>query len=1329
RSNRHIDWCREALYLRLYSEGLLGFDNKRGISSGDTKGVANGWCGGGRHHSYIREGNITEPYIASEKPIAFKDIGVGVHTFDRHTRHKGSFPTPALLTVGPFSTRYKWLNHKTEPECVYKNRADGEKQLYIGRTDSESQTKVKLFSRLASQLSQSDSSMPNFWDPFRNWVDRHRPPLISQVYDATYKAGKTVGKGVWETARQLEKVSPDLGAAARKSIRNTEREWPVINCRAAVFWEAGKPLTIENITVDPPKGGEVRVRMVSAGLCASDAHYIWGQQTDADTNFEGKPTVLGHEGAGVVESVGEGVTSVKAGDHVIPLWMPNCEKCDLCAHPKTNFCLSVNPFETMYHQNRETRTKLNGNDLLLFSNGHRDFLRVHCDPGNTINPSADLKTVCVIGCAVGTGYGSAVNIARVHPGAKCAVWGLGAIGLSALLGCKQSGAHIIIGIDINPDKESVAKEFGCNQFINPKTLDEPIESYLQKMGGIDYAFDCIGNQQVLDSAYKSLSYWGSLTIIGLGPKGNKVDTKVGDFLMGRSVNGGLFGNYKPRKANQEMVDKYLSGSLPIDGLITHRIRLDEINEGFDSLKAGKTVRTVISCRAAVMWSEGTPLKVENITVDPPKVGEVRVRMVSAGVCASDGHFIWGHETDLSYEFEGNPVAMGHEGAGVVESVGDGVTSVEVGDKVMLLWMPECGRCALCVSPQTNFCLAANKYTVLYHDNRETRMKINGKPLLSYAGVSTFSEYVVVREIQLAKLNPSADLLKVGVIGCAVGTGYGSAVNIARVHPGAKCAVWGLGAIGLSALLGCKQSGAHTIIGVDINADKESVAKEFGCNQFINPKTLGEPIESYLQKMGGIDYAFDCIGNQQVLDSAYKSLTPWGSLTIIGLGPKGNGLNVKVAELVKGRYVLGGFFGNYKPRKANQELVDKYMKGTLPIDGLISNTIPLDDINKGFDDLKAGKTIRTVINCRAAVLWTPGTPLTIENITVDPPQEGEVRVRMVSAGLCASDGHFVWGWDTDIILDLEGNPLVMGHEGAGVVESVGPGVTSVAPGDHVIPMWMPECEKCDLCSHPKTNLCLSGDIVSSMYQKNKETRMKINGKPLLSMTGTGTFSEYNVLRETQVAKINPSADLKTVCVIGCAVGTGYGSAVNIARVHPGAKCAVWGLGAIGLSALLGCREAGAHTIIGVDINADKESIAKEFGCNQFINPKTLDEPIESYLQKMGGIDYAFDCIGNQQVLDSAYKSLSPWGVLTAIGLGPRGNGVNAKVADLVMGRTVTGGLFGNQKPRKTNQEMVDKYLSGSLPIDGLITHRIRLDEINEGFDSLKAGKTVRTVIEY
>ncbi|CAG2100505.1 unnamed protein product [Medioppia subpectinata] len=372
----------------------------------------------------------------------------------------------------------------------------------------------------------------------------------------------------------------------------------------------------------------------------------------------------------------------------------------------------------------------------------------------------------------------------------------------------------------------------------------------------------------------------------------------------------------------------------------------------------------------------------------------------------------------------------------------------------------------------------------------------------------------------------------------------------------------------------------------------------------------------------------------------------------------------------------------------------------------------------------GKPIR----CRAAVLWKEGEPLTVEEITVAPPKKGEVRVRMVSAGLCATDAHFVWGWKTDLALDFEGKPVVLGHEGAGVVESVGAGVTSVGVGDKVMAMWMPECGECALCKNPATNFCSAGNFYTTLYHDNHETRMEVKGQPILSLAGTSTFAEYSVMRDSQVAKLNPLADLNSAAIIGCAVGTGYGSATNIARVHKGAKCAVWGLGAIGLSAVMGCRDAGAELIVGVDINGEKEAIARQTGCHEFLNANQLEKPLDEILRAKG-IEFAFDCIGNQQVLDCALKSLTPWGFLTVIGLGKRGNAVTTSVAELLEGRHVAGGYFGNMKPREANQRLVDMLCAGELEIKDLITHRIRLEDINAGFDVLKAGKTIRTVIQF
>lgn len=228
-------------------------------------------------------------------------------------------------------------------------------------------------------------------------------------------------------------------------------------------------------------------------------------------------------------------------------------------------------------------------------------------------------------------------------------------------------------------------------------------------------------------------------------------------------------------------------------------------------------------------------------------------------------------------------------------------------------------------------------------------------------------------------------------------------------------------------------------------------------------------------------------------------------------------------------------------------------------------------------------------------------------------------------------------------------------------------------------------------------------------------------------GTSTFSQYSVVRECQVSKVNPSADLVTSCIISCAVITGYESATNMARVHSGSTCAVWGLGAVGLSAVIACKDSGAKTVIGIDPNPAKEKIALQMGCDQFLNPKTTN--VEEVLVNAGGVDYALDCVGSQSVLDCALKSLTPWGTLAVVGLGPKGNRVSVAVKDLLTGQTVVGGYMGKSKPREANQRLVNKCCAGQLDVGALVSHRIRLEEINQGFDLLKGGNAIRVVIQY
>ncbi|CAG0896650.1 unnamed protein product [Darwinula stevensoni] len=324
----------------------------------------------------------------------------------------------------------------------------------------------------------------------------------------------------------------------------------------------------------------------------------------------------------------------------------------------------------------------------------------------------------------------------------------------------------------------------------------------------------------------------------------------------------------------------------------------------------------------------------------------------------------------------------------------------------------------------------------------------------------------------------------------------------------------------------------------------------------------------------------------------------------------------------------------------------------------------------------------VIKCLAAVAWEPNKPLSIETVEVAPPKTHEVRVKIHSTGVCHTDLSTLSG----INPDGPGNlfPTILGHEGAGVVESVGEGVTNVMPGDHVIPLWLPHCGTCHMCLSGKTNICekafatfLSGMLLDGT------SRFTCNGKIIYHYVGTSTFSQYTVLPDISVVKVNPSARLDRVCLIGCGIPTGYGSVLNTAKVVEGSSVAVWGLGTIGLAAVMGARKAKAKRIIGIDINPEKFHIGKKFGCTEFVNPKDHgDRPIQEVLSEMteGGLDYTFECIGNVQTMASpprvALESLRKgWGVSTIVGVAQRGLEISFTPFELLVGRRWTGSLFG------------------------------------------------------
>ncbi|XP_037602078.1 alcohol dehydrogenase 1-like [Sebastes umbrosus] len=363
------------------------------------------------------------------------------------------------------------------------------------------------------------------------------------------------------------------------------------------------------------------------------------------------------------------------------------------------------------------------------------------------------------------------------------------------------------------------------------------------------------------------------------------------------------------------------------------------------------------------------------------------------------------------------------------------------------------------------------------------------------------------------------------------------------------------------------------------------------------------------------------------------------------------------------------------------------------------------------------TAGKIIKCKAAVAWEPNQPLVIEDIEVAPPQEDEVRIKIVATAVCHTDLYQLFE-----NTQKDNFPVVLGHEGAGIVESVGPGVTEYQPGDKVIPLTIGQCRECRFCKSPKTNQCDKGWLPPV-------SRFTCKGKKVLQFVGTSTFSEYTVVNQLAVAKIDPAAPLDKVCLIGCGICTGYGAAVNNAKVEPGSTCAVFGLGAVGLAAVMGCKDAGAKRIIAVDTNPEKFEKAKEFGATEFVNPKDHSKPISEVLSDMtdGGVDFSLECVGNVGVMRSALEScVKGWGVSVIVGWTELED-FSARPVQLIAGRTWKGSVFGGYKGRDAVPQMVKAYLDKKLKVDEFITHNMTLDQVNDAIELMKHGKCIRTVL--
>ncbi len=364
--------------------------------------------------------------------------------------------------------------------------------------------------------------------------------------------------------------------------------------------------------------------------------------------------------------------------------------------------------------------------------------------------------------------------------------------------------------------------------------------------------------------------------------------------------------------------------------------------------------------------------------------------------------------------------------------------------------------------------------------------------------------------------------------------------------------------------------------------------------------------------------------------------------------------------------------------------------------------------------------------RAAVARKAGEPLVIEEVDVAEPRAGEVRVRLVATGVCHTDAYTLSGADPEGLF-----PAILGHEGAGVVESVGPEVSTVRPGDHVIPLYTAECGVCKFCRSGKTNLC--GAVRQTQGQgvmPDGSSRFSLRGEPLYHYMGTSTFSEYTVLPEISVARIAPGAPLEKVCLLGCGITTGIGAVRKTAQVEPGASVAVFGLGGIGLSVIQGAKLAGAGRIIGIDLNPAKFELARRFGATDLVNPSEHEPSIVEVIVAMtdGGVDYSFECIGNVSVMRQALECCHKgWGVATVIGVAGAGEEIATRPFQLVTGRTWQGSAFGGVKGRSELPGMVEQYLHGDIEIDPYVTHTMPLEDINRAFELMHAGESIRSVI--
>ncbi|NP_036126.2 all-trans-retinol dehydrogenase [NAD(+)] ADH4 [Mus musculus] len=371
----------------------------------------------------------------------------------------------------------------------------------------------------------------------------------------------------------------------------------------------------------------------------------------------------------------------------------------------------------------------------------------------------------------------------------------------------------------------------------------------------------------------------------------------------------------------------------------------------------------------------------------------------------------------------------------------------------------------------------------------------------------------------------------------------------------------------------------------------------------------------------------------------------------------------------------------------------------------------------------------VIKCKAAIAWKTGSPLCIEEIEVSPPKACEVRIQVIATCVCPTDINATDPKKKALF------PVVLGHECAGIVESVGPGVTNFKPGDKVIPFFAPQCKRCKLCLSPLTNLCgklrnFKYPTIDQELMEDRTSRFTCKGRSIYHFMGVSSFSQYTVVSEANLARVDDEANLERVCLIGCGFSSGYGAAINTAKVTPSSTCAVFGLGCVGLSAIIGCKIAGASRIIAIDINGEKFPKAKALGATDCLNPRELDKPVQDVITELtaGGVDYSLDCAGTAQTLKAAVDcTVLGWGSCTVVGA--KVDKMTIPTVDVILGRSINGTFFGGWKSVDSVPNLVSDYKNKKFDLDLLVTHALPFESINDAIDLMKEGKSIRTILTF